>query len=204
MYKGPPFLHGVAARPLPLLHHICAQVSGVLNLIDLAGSERVKESGAQGQRLKEAQAINKSLSALGEHPLWHPLPLLPGVDHCDAVCFMPQQALKCWKLMPKDGPCCCVSAPPKHGLCVLVVPVCVMVTGDVIVALANKESHIPYRNSKLTWLLQPCLGGDAKTLMFVNVGPTAEYAPESLCSMRFAAKVNACEIGVARRNVRTA
>jgi kinesin family protein C1 len=41
------------------------KVSGVLNLIDLAGSERVKDSGATGVRMTEAQHINKSLSALG-------------------------------------------------------------------------------------------------------------------------------------------
>ena len=39
--------------------------SGTLNLVDLAGSERVKDSGSEGMRLTEAQAINKSLSNLG-------------------------------------------------------------------------------------------------------------------------------------------
>ena len=39
--------------------------AGTLNLIDLAGSERLKESGATGQRLKETQNINKSLANLG-------------------------------------------------------------------------------------------------------------------------------------------
>ena len=70
--------------------------------------------------------------------------------------------------------------------------------GDVISSIATKESHIPYRNSKLTWLLQPCLGGDAKTLMVVNVAPSSASAQESLCSLRFVAKVNACEVGTAK------
>ena len=38
---------------------------GKLTLVDLAGSERVAKSEATGQRLTEAAAINKSLSALG-------------------------------------------------------------------------------------------------------------------------------------------
>jgi len=39
---------------------------GCLHLVDLAGSERIKMTQASGQRLKEAQNINKSLSSLGD------------------------------------------------------------------------------------------------------------------------------------------
>ena len=40
------------------------QYNGKINFIDLAGSERIKKSGATGQALKEAMNINKSLSSL--------------------------------------------------------------------------------------------------------------------------------------------
>lgn len=100
-----------------------------LSFVDLAGSERVKKSGSAGNQLKEAQSINKSLSALG----------------------------------------------------------------DVISALSTGGQHIPYRNHKLTMLMSDSLGGNAKTLMFVNVYPAESnldetynslvYVSPSLCAM---------------------
>ncbi|XP_028767484.1 LOW QUALITY PROTEIN: kinesin-like protein KIN-14J [Neltuma alba] len=107
-----------------------------LHLVDLAGSERVDRSEATGDRLKEAQHINKSLSALG----------------------------------------------------------------DVIFALAQKSQHVPYRNSKLTQLLQSSLGGQAKTLMFVQLNPDIASYSETISTLKFAKRVSGVELGAARSN----
>lgn len=80
--------------------------------------------------------------------------------------------------------------------------------GDVIAALGEKgdgkaEKHIPYRNSKLTYLLQNSLSGNSKTLMVLNLSPLATHLNESLCSLRFATKVNNTTLGTARKQIKS-
>lgn len=93
---------------------------GKLSLVDLAGSERVSKTGASADRLKEANAINKSLSALGN---------------------------------------------------------VISILGE------GKGGFIPYRDNKLTMLMKDSLGGNAKTLMFVNVAPNEGNMDESNTSL---------------------
>lgn len=59
--------------------------------------------------------------------------------------------------------------------------------GNVIHALVEENStHIPYRDSKLTRLLQDSLGGNSKTLMIANIGPASYNWDETLTTLRYA------------------
>ena len=59
--------------------------------------------------------------------------------------------------------------------------------GNVINALVDgKSSHIPYRDSKLTRLLQNSLGGNSKTVMCANAGPADYNYDETLSTLRYA------------------
>lgn len=68
------------------------------------------------------------------------------------------------------------------------------VLSNVIEKLQAGSSSVPYRESKLTFLLQNSLGGNSKTLAIVCCNPHAAHFHESLCSIRFAEKVNKVEL----------
>ncbi|XP_072553128.1 kinesin-like protein KIF25 [Salminus brasiliensis] len=59
---------------------------------------------------------------------------------------------------------------------------------DVLGALAEQRPHVPYRNSKLTHLLQDSIGGDAKLLVMLCVSPTQHFLTESLQSLGFGSR----------------
>mmetsp|Transcript_5271 Transcript_5271/g.11965 ORF Transcript_5271/g.11965 Transcript_5271/m.11965 type:complete len:1460 (-) Transcript_5271:94-4473(-) len=111
---------------------------GSLYLVDLAGSERVRKSEVEGKALKEAQHINKSLSALG----------------------------------------------------------------NVMEALDRKASHVPFRDSKLTYLLQNSLGGNSRTMMVVTVCPHNNSYDETAFALKFATRVRRINLGSAQKNVK--
>lgn len=59
----------------------------------------------------------------------------------------------------------------------------------VISALTDpKSTYIPYRDSKLTRLLQDSLGGNTKTVMIANVGPADYNYEETMNTLRYASR----------------
>ncbi|RZC24839.1 Kinesin-like protein KIN-12D isoform B [Glycine soja] len=57
----------------------------------------------------------------------------------------------------------------------------------ILVDVANgKQRHIPYRDSRLTFLLQDSLGGNSKTMIIANVSPSICCAAETLNTLKFA------------------
>jgi hypothetical protein len=59
--------------------------------------------------------------------------------------------------------------------------------GNVMKALVDgRSTHIPYRDSKLTRLLETSLGGNAKTVMVANVSPASYNYEETLSTLRYA------------------
>ena len=62
-----------------------------------------------------------------------------------------------------------------------------MALGNVITALCDaKHAHIPYRDSKLTRLLQDSLGGNTKTVMIAALSPASYNWEETMSTLRYA------------------
>ena len=57
---------------------------------------------------------------------------------------------------------------------------------DVIYALVQGERHVPYRNGKLTRLLQDTLGGNSRAVMVAHVNPVSCDYEETVSTLRFA------------------
>ncbi|KAG5485998.1 hypothetical protein LSCM4_06704 [Leishmania orientalis] len=66
--------------------------------------------------------------------------------------------------------------------------------GNVIVALCDKKTHVPYRSSKLTRLLQPMLGGNARTAMIACISQLASSLEETLNTLKYAHRAKRIQI----------
>uniref|UniRef100_A0A182VX94 Kinesin-like protein n=1 Tax=Anopheles minimus TaxID=112268 RepID=A0A182VX94_9DIPT len=68
------------------------------------------------------------------------------------------------------------------------------VLGNVISALVDgKSTHIPYRNSKLTRLLQDSLGGNSKTVMCASISPADSNYVETISTLRYACRAKSIQ-----------
>ncbi|CAE7867835.1 KIN4C, partial [Symbiodinium sp. KB8] len=124
-------------------------------LVDLAGSERAKKTQAEGQRLMEGININKGLLALGN--------VIKALSSSKSTASEEG----------KDGAAAAAasgSSGPQRG------------AGESNNATAL---HVPYRDSKLTRILQDSLGGNSQTAMIACVSPADSNMDESFNTLRY-------------------
>ncbi|XP_071594979.1 kinesin-like protein KIF25 [Heliangelus exortis] len=70
---------------------------------------------------------------------------------------------------------------------------------DVLAATAEQRPHVPYRNSKLTHLLQDSVGGDAKLLVMLCISPDQKYLTESMQSLGFGTRARQVQKGQVKK-----
>jgi hypothetical protein len=130
-----------------------------LHLVDLAGSERVAKTEAVGERLKEANSINKSLAALG-----------------DVITALTSKKADATRTPSSSSSTSSAAAAGNAS------------------SSSLSASHVPFRNSKLTYLLQDSLSGSSKVLMICAVAPTQRNVGETICSLNFASRCRAVQL----------
>ncbi|TMW64026.1 hypothetical protein Poli38472_014143 [Pythium oligandrum] len=132
--------------------------SATLNLVDLAGSESVRLANTSGQHLEEGRFINRSLLTLG-HIIWKLSRGRPSSSSSSA--WSPRSAGSAPITPPGPGQ---PQQPPQT------------------------PQHLPYRNSKLTRILQPALGGKAQITIICTVAPSVECLAETHNTLKFATR----------------
>jgi hypothetical protein len=73
--------------------------------------------------------------------------------------------------------------------------------GNVIAALSTNKGHIPYRDSKLTRLLQDSLGGNTRTIILACIAPTIQHAHETVNTLQFADRAKSVMLKVRANTV---
>ncbi len=130
------------------------------NFVDLAGSERASQTHADGARLKEGAHINRSLLTLS--------------TCIRKLRFESSNSINVLMLVLDDGSSCL-----DHGFEATAVQ-CIIET--------YKGGHIPYRDSKLTRILQHSLGGNARTAIICTMSPAHSHVEQSRNTLSFATR----------------
>jgi hypothetical protein len=138
------------------------EIYSKVNLVDLAGSEKIEISGVAGVQLTEAIKINKSLSTLGL------------VISKLAMSSNPTSASNLFPSEPKKKIQPNTSRGPQSKI---------PVRDSSNIKL---QDHIPFRDSKLTWILKESLGGNSKTSMLATISPSSLNYSETLGTLRYA------------------